>query len=58
MTYKLACGDVMPGCDAHFESDDRDTLMAQAGAHAADVHDVTEITPEVRETIEGNIVSA
>ena len=55
MTFKLACGDVMPGCSAHFESDDRDTLMAQVGAHAADAHDLTDITPEVREAIESKI---
>ena len=29
MTFKLACGDVMPGCTAHFESTDRDDLMSQ-----------------------------
>lgn len=55
MTFKLACGDVMPGCDAHFESDDRDTLMAEVGTHAAEAHDITDITPEVREAIESRI---
>ncbi len=29
MTFKLACGDVMPGCEARFENADRDVLMRE-----------------------------
>lgn len=56
MTFRLACGDVMPGCSAHFESGDRDGLMAQVGAHAADAHGITELTPEVVQAVEEKIV--
>lgn len=56
MTFKLACGDVMPGCSAHFETDDRDALMAQVGAHAADAHGVTDLTPDVVRAVEEKIV--
>ena len=55
MTFKLACGDVMPGCTAHFESTDRDGLMAQVGAHAAEAHGITDVTPEVLQAIESKI---
>jgi len=58
MTFKLACGDVMPGCSARFETDDRDRLLAQVAAHAADAHGITEITPEVLQAVESKIVVA
>ena len=58
MTFKLACGDVMPGCSARFETNDRDTLLAQVGAHAAEAHGITEITPEVLQAVESKIVVA
>ena len=58
MTFKLACGDVMPGCSARFETDDRDGLLAQVAAHAADAHGIIEITPEVLQAVESKIVVA
>ena len=56
MTFKLACGDVMPVCAAHFESDDQDQLMHQVAAHAAESHGITEITPDVAQAVEGKII--
>lgn len=55
MTFKLACGDVMPGCGARFEADDQESLMAQVAEHAAEDHGITEITPDVRQAVEGKI---
>jgi predicted small metal-binding protein len=55
MTFRLVCGDVMPGCSARFESNDRDQLMGQVAAHAADAHGISDITPDVRAAIEGKI---
>ncbi len=55
MTLKLACGDVMPGCPARFESADRDGLMDQVATHAAEAHGITEITPEVQQAVESKI---
>jgi len=46
-TYSMACADVMPGCDATFSEDSKATLMEQIVGHAAAVHGITEITPEV-----------
>ncbi len=51
MTYSLSCGEVMPGCAASFEADTEEELLAQVGPHAADAHGVTEITPEVLESV-------
>ncbi len=47
MTFKLACGDVMPGCTARFENTDRDQMLAEIAEHAASVHGITEVTPEI-----------
>ena len=58
MTFKLACGDVMPGCAARFETNDRDQLLGQVASHAAEAHGITEITPEVLQAVEGKIVVA
>jgi predicted small metal-binding protein len=56
MTFKLACGDVMPGCAARFETLDRESLMAQVADHAA-AHGITHITPEVAQAVESRIVA-
>jgi predicted small metal-binding protein len=58
MTFKLACGDVMPGCAARFENPDRGLMMADVARHAAEAHGITDITPEVARTIESRIVVA
>lgn len=56
MTFKLACGDVMPGCTARFENTDKDALLGDVAEHAATVHQLREITPEVRSAVESKIV--
>ena len=58
MTFKLACGDVMPGCTARFESHDRNQLMEEVGAHAATAHGITEVTPDVAQAINRAILVA
>lgn len=58
MTFKLACGDVMPGCSARFEDDSRDGLLGQVAAHAGVDHGITEITPDILAAVESKIVAA
>lgn len=58
MTFKLACGDVMPGCTARFESGDRDQLLAQVATHARSAHGISDFTPEVMRAVESRIVAA
>ncbi|MDQ3308394.1 MAG: DUF1059 domain-containing protein [Actinomycetota bacterium] len=55
MAYELACGDVMPGCDATFSAESEDELLAEVGPHAAEAHGITEITPDVLESVKGAI---
>ena len=57
MTFTLACGDVMPGCAARFESEDRDALMHDVAAHAARDHGIHEITPEVASAVNAAILT-
>lgn len=57
MTFKLACGDVMPGCAARFENNDRGAMLGQVAAHAATAHGITEITPDVLRAVESKIVA-
>lgn len=55
--FKLACGDVMPGCPARFESPDRQELLSQVAAHAARSHGITDLTPGVVAAVEAKIAS-
>jgi predicted small metal-binding protein len=57
MTFTLACGDIMPGCAARFESTDRAELLTQIASHAASAHGITTITPGLLSSIDSQIVS-
>jgi len=50
-TYSMACGDVMPGCDATFSEGSKDALMEQIVNHASSAHGITEITPDVANAV-------
>ena len=52
---RFACGDVIPGCDATFSATDDDGIFAQVVPHAASAHGVTEVTPELADTVRGLI---
>lgn len=56
MIFRLACGDVMPGCASSFENADKNALLASVASHAASDHGITEITPEVFVAVDGAIV--
>lgn len=47
MAQQLACGDVVPGCTFVAQAKDNDDLMKQVVTHAAEVHGVTEVSPEL-----------
>ncbi len=53
----FACGDVIPGCGAHFSAADEDGIFSQAAAHAAAEHGVTDLTPELIQAVRDRIVS-
>ena len=56
--FKLACGDVMPGCAARFENTDRGALMSAVAAHAASDHGITDLTPDVVAAVDAKVVYA
>ncbi|MFC6285484.1 DUF1059 domain-containing protein [Nocardioides sp. GCM10027113] len=58
MSYQVACGDIMPGCSAHFETETREELMQQVARHAAEVHGITNLTPDIQQTVDSKIVTA
>lgn len=47
MTKQLACGDVVPGCTYVATASNEMELMQKVAKHAADAHNVQEITPEL-----------
>jgi predicted small metal-binding protein len=50
----LACGDIMPGCSATFQGQTEEEILAQAGRHAAEEHNL-EVTPEVVDLVRSHI---
>ncbi|WP_323792942.1 DUF1059 domain-containing protein [Nocardioides sp.] len=54
--FRLACGDVMPGCAARFEDETQQGLLGQVVEHAGAEHQITEITPEIQAAVESRIV--
>jgi len=53
----FACGDVIPGCGAHFSAADEGGIFAQVAAHAAADHGVTDITPELVQAVRARITT-
>jgi predicted small metal-binding protein len=53
----VACGDVIPGCSGDISTPDEDGIFAWAAAHAAEVHGITEVTPELVAAIRAKIVT-
>lgn len=56
MTFRLICGDVMPGCNARFEDESREQILDDVAVHAREAHGVAEVTPDMLRQIGGNIV--
>lgn len=56
--FRLACGDVMPGCSARFEDTSRDGLLGQVATHAAHDHGITDITPDILAAVQAKIIAA
>jgi predicted small metal-binding protein len=54
----FACGVVVPGCTAEFQTESEEELMAQIAEHAREAHGMDSIPPEVVEQVKQNIVEA
>jgi predicted small metal-binding protein len=54
---RFRCGDVVPGCDAEFTGHE-DEILAAVGAHAHDVHGMTEVGPELVQAVRSHMVAS
>lgn len=52
----LACGEIVPNCNATFQGETEEEILAQAGQHAANDHGM-DVTPEVVELVRAHIRS-
>ncbi len=55
MTKVLACGDLMPGCQAVIEGKDMAEVMAKAAEHARTDHGMATIPPDVAKMVQAAI---
>jgi len=53
----FACGDVIPGCSGRVSAADEDGIFSWVTAHAAEVHGVTDVTPELVQAVRDRIVA-
>ena len=47
LVKRFHCGDVVPGCDQSYVGATEDLVLAQAGAHAASAHGITDPSDEL-----------
>jgi predicted small metal-binding protein len=52
---RFACGDVVPDCDASWVRSDEDEILVEVARHAADVHGITEPSPELVAAVRARI---
>jgi len=55
MEKRILCGDVVPGCTTVLTAATTDELVKKVVKHAADVHGITEVTPEVGAAVQAAI---
>jgi len=55
MTKQLACGDVVEGCAFTVSAATEEELLKRVKAHAAEAHDVKEISPELAAKVKAAI---
>lgn len=56
-TKRIACADVVPGCDFTASAATEEELLQKVVAHAAHDHGVTEVTPELAAKVRSAIKS-
>lgn len=55
MTEQISCNDVVPGCTWKAEAATEEELMKKVVEHAAEVHGVHEVSPELAEKVKAAI---
>ncbi len=52
---EFSCGDVVPGCNAHFRGDSDDAILAQVAEHAHHDHGMSNVPATVVEAVRSKI---
>jgi predicted small metal-binding protein len=55
---QFTCGDVVPGCEASWERDTDDEILAEVAAHARDVHGIEAVPPELVDQVRSRITTS
>lgn len=55
MAKQIACGDVVTGCSFVTTGETEADVLQKVVKHAAEVHGITEITPELAEQVKSKI---
>jgi predicted small metal-binding protein len=55
---EFSCGDVVPGCTAHFRAGSEEQLLEQVAVHARDGHGLTELSSELVNAVRMHIRTA
>ncbi len=55
MTKQFGCGEVVPGCKFTVTAENEAEVMAQVAAHAAAVHGLKEVPPELAAKVKAAI---
>lgn len=55
MAKQIACGDVVSGCGWTGSAPTEEELVQKVVAHAADAHDVKQVTPELAAQVKAAI---
>jgi predicted small metal-binding protein len=53
----FACGDVVPGCTAHFTAADESAVLGLVAAHATADHGLASISSELADAVRAAIVA-
>ncbi|HET9075166.1 MAG TPA: DUF1059 domain-containing protein [Solirubrobacteraceae bacterium] len=55
---QFACGSVVPGCQAVFVAEEEDDILRQVAEHARLDHGITDISPELVDSVRANMAAA
>jgi predicted small metal-binding protein len=55
MAKVLRCGELMAGCPHVVRGETEEEVLRQAAKHAAEAHDIKEVTPDLVAKVKGKI---
>jgi len=53
----FACGDVVPGCTAHFTAADESAILGLVAQHASADHGLAHVSPELVDAVRAAVVT-